>query len=79
MDVESYDEQTRASVEKFLKTQGQAISSEIVRLGSSTRVINWQSLKLILGDLQREGLVRETPIGNKVKLYEWIGGEHGIR
>lgn len=74
MQVENYDEQTRASVEKFLKDKRQAISSEIVRLGTKTRVINWQSLKLILGDLQREGKVRETPIGNKVKLYEWIGG-----
>lgn len=74
MQVENYDEQTRASVESFLKEKRQAISSEIVRLGGKARVINWQSLKLILGDLQRERLVRETPIGNKVKLYEWIGG-----
>jgi len=72
MDVENYHEDTRKSVEKFLKKEKQAIINEIVRLGTEKRVVNWQTLKLILEDLKTEKLVREKPIGNKVILYEWI-------
>jgi hypothetical protein len=73
MDVESYDKKTRETVEGFLKERKQAISSEIVRVGTNERVINWQSLKMILDDLKKEGLVREIRIGKKVLLYEWQG------
>jgi hypothetical protein len=73
MDVERYETQTRENVEKFLKRQKQAITNEIVRLGGAKRCINWQTLKLILKDLKREGLVRESHIGNQVILYEWVG------
>lgn len=72
MDVEKYHAETRKNVEKFLKKEKQAIINEIVRLGTDKRVVNWQTLKLILEDLKSEDLVRETLIGNKVILYEWI-------
>ena len=78
MEVENYTEQTRKSIEEFIKNKGQAIANEIVRLGTTKRVVNWQTFKLIMEDLRVEGLVRETQIGNRVILYEWLGGKNGI-
>jgi hypothetical protein len=78
MIVENYETKTRVSVENFIKSQRQALTSEIVRLGGKDRVVNWSTLKLILGDLMQEGKVRRVPIGKKVILYEWIGGAEDV-
>lgn len=75
MQVETYDEQTKKKIVTFLKKKHQAITSEIVRLGGKKRVINWQSLKLILTDLEVDGKIRKLSIGRKLKVYEWIGGD----
>lgn len=73
MNVQTYDEKTKQRIVDFLKQNKQAIQSEIVRLGSEKRVINWQTLKIILEDLQSEGKISRTCIGNQVILYEWRG------
>lgn len=75
MQVERYDEHTKERIIAFLKKQREAITSEIVRLGTKKRVVNWQTLKMILAELEHDGLVQCTRIGRKVKVYRWNGGE----
>lgn len=74
MRVASYENSTREAVEKFLKRKGQAMMSEIIRLGGQKRVINWETAKLIIKALRVEGKVSSSRIGSRVILYKWVGG-----
>lgn len=71
MSLYAYDERTRKKVEEFIKTRQEVITSEIVRLGTKRRVINWQTLKLIMEDMVNDGQVERRNIGSKVIVYRW--------
>lgn len=73
MRVTNYEEKTKERVVAFLKARKEALTEEIVRLGSNRRIVNWESLMLILEDLRREGKVRSTRLGKHTVVYEWVG------
>jgi len=63
---------TRERIILFLKKRGSATITEIYRLGGSSNRINYASLNIILGVLEKEGRISIEIIGKNIKLVRWL-------
>jgi len=71
-------EATLEHVRDFIKSRGQVVQAEVVRLGGPVPTIDYRSLVTIFGVLEEEGLVRKTLLKTgerQIIVYQWIGGK----
>ena len=73
MKITNYNNNTKELVENYIKENRIVITSEILKLGKQKRVINFESAKKILNDLEHEGKIRIRRVGMRVIIYEWTG------